>query len=56
MVTEDTAVLTQNMADLRAVVVQQPPTIFVNGKPPASFGVRQLVDLLSTEVEVVGKK
>lgn len=46
-----TAILTQDMADIRAAGVRQTPTFFVNGKPLPSFGARQLVDLVRSEVE-----
>jgi protein-disulfide isomerase len=41
-----TAVLDQDMADIRAVVVRQTPTFFVNGKPLPSFGAKHLQDLV----------
>lgn len=51
-----TAVLTQDLADIRAAGVRQTPTFFVNGKPLPSFGVRQLVDLVRSEVEAAKRK
>lgn len=53
---EITAVLTQDMADIRSVGVRQTPTFFVNGKPLPSFGVRQLVELVRSEVDAVRKR
>ncbi len=52
---EITAVLTQDMADVRAMGVKQTPTFFVNGKPLPSFGARQLFDLVRQEVEAARK-
>lgn len=45
-----TAVLDQDIADLKTVGVSQTPTFFVNGKPLQEFGVRQLQDLVRGEV------
>lgn len=53
---EITAVLEQDMADIRAVGVRQTPTFFVNGKPLPSFGTRQLQELVRTEVDTARKK
>jgi protein-disulfide isomerase len=53
---EVTAVLEQDMVDIRALGVRQTPTFFVNGKPLPSFGVRQLQELVRGEVDVVSKK
>jgi protein-disulfide isomerase len=55
MAPEITAVLTQDAADIRAVGVRQTPTFFVNGKPLPSFGVRQLQELVRSEVEAARK-
>ncbi len=52
---EITAVLNQDMADVKAVGVRQTPTFFVNGKPLPSFGARQLYDLVRQEVEAARK-
>ena len=51
-----TSVLEQDMADIRAIGVRQTPTFFVNGKPLPSFGVRQLQDLVGSEVATARKK
>lgn len=53
---EITAVLTQDMADIRTLGVRQTPTFFVNGKPLPSFGVRQLHELVRSEVEAARKR
>ena len=53
---EITAVLTQDMTDIRTLDVRQTPTFFVNGKPLPSFGVKQLQDLVRSEVEAVRKQ
>ena len=50
-----TAVLEQDMADIRAVGVRQTPTFFVNGKPLPSFGARQLQELVRGEVDAARK-
>lgn len=47
---EITAILEQDMADMRAVNLQGTPTFFVNGKPLPSFGPQQLHDLVAAEV------
>ena len=49
-------VLRQDMADIRSLNVRQTPTFFVNGKPLQSFGQRQLVDLVRSEVEAASRK
>jgi protein-disulfide isomerase len=49
-------VLRQDMADIRSLNVRQTPTFFVNGKPLQSFGQRQLVDLVRSEVEAASWK
>jgi protein-disulfide isomerase len=51
-----TAVLEQDMADIRAIGVRQTPTFFVNGKPLPSFGIRQLQELVRSEVDAARKK
>ncbi len=51
-----TAVLTQDMADMRAMGVRRTPTFFVNGKPLTSFGAQQLYDLVRQEVEKSNNK
>lgn len=48
---EITAVLEQDMADLKVVGVKATPTFFVNGKPLPSFGAQQLYDLVLGEVQ-----
>ena len=53
---EITAVLTQDMADIRTLDVRRTPTFFVNGKPLPSFGVKQLQDLVRSEVEAARKR
>lgn len=45
------AVLRQDFADLTALVVQQTPTFYVNGKPLAEFGPEQLLALVQAEVD-----
>ncbi len=52
---EVTAVLTQDMADVRAIGIKQTPTFFVNGKPLPSFGAQQLYDLVRQEVKAARK-
>jgi protein-disulfide isomerase len=49
-------VLQQDMADVKANNVRQTPTFFVNGKPLASFGVRQLNELVQNEVSAARAK
>ena len=46
-----TAILNQDMADVKNVGVQKTPTFFVNGKPLPSFGAEQLYKLVREEVE-----
>ena len=53
---EVTAVLEQDMADIRSVGVKRTPTFFVNGKPLSSFGAKQLQELVRAEIEAVRKK
>lgn len=50
---EITAVLEQDMADLKAAGVKATPTFFVNDKPLPSFGAQQLYDLVRSEVQSV---
>jgi len=45
-----TAVLNQDIQDLKAVGVSQTPTFFVNGKPLQEFGVAQFQDLVRGEI------
>ena len=45
-----TAILNQDMADVKNVGVQKTPTFFVNGKPLPSFGAEQLYELVREEV------
>ncbi|MCC6208103.1 MAG: DsbA family protein [Gammaproteobacteria bacterium] len=44
-------VLKQDLADAQAGGVTQTPTFFVHGKPLPSFGARQLLELVKSEVE-----
>lgn len=53
MAADVTAILTQDLAELRAVGVRQTPTCFVTGKSLPSFGVRQLVGLVRSEDEAL---
>ncbi len=46
-----TAILNQDMADVKNVGVQQTPTFFVNGRPLPSFGAEQLYRLVLEEVQ-----
>lgn len=48
-------VLEQDVADVKANNVRQTPTFFVNGKPLAEFGPKQLADLVLSEVEKARK-
>jgi len=48
--------LKQDVADIRVLNVKQTPTSFVNGKALASFGQRQLDELVRTEVEMAKQK
>ena len=48
--------LKQDVADIRVLNVKQTPTFFVNGKALASFGQRQLDELVRTEVEMAKQK
>lgn len=56
MAADITAILTQDMADIHEAKVRQTPTFFVNGKPLPSFGVRQLVELVQSEVAATKKR
>ncbi len=48
---EIVGVLNQDRADVQALGIRQTPTFFVNSKPLPEFGVRQLLDLVQSEVE-----
>ncbi len=50
-----TAILNQDMADVRAVGVEKTPTFFVNGKPLPTFGTEQLYRLVLEEVAIARK-
>ncbi len=50
-----TAILNQDMADVRAVGVERTPTFFVNGKPLPTFGPEQLYRLVLEEVAIARK-
>ncbi len=43
-------ILRQDMADARTLGVRRTPTFFVNGKPLIRFGVRELQELVASEV------
>jgi|TARA_A100001391_G_scaffold205467_1_gene207610 protein-disulfide isomerase len=45
------AIVDQDKVDLRALLVTQTPTFFVNGKPLPKFGFEQLKALVEEEVE-----
>lgn len=45
------AFLRQEAADVKQANVRRTPTFFVNGKPLASFGPQQLLDLVRSEVD-----
>ena len=45
------AVLNQDRADVEAVGVTQTPTFFVNGKPLAEFGAKQLLLQVQAEID-----
>jgi protein-disulfide isomerase len=47
-----TAILNQDMADVKAAGVDKTPTFFVNGRPLPSFGAKQLHALVSEEVAI----
>ncbi len=47
------SVISQDVADVKAVGVKGTPTFFVNGKPLLSFGTQQLADFVKSEVEAV---
>ena len=47
-----TAILNQDMADVKAAGVDKTPTFFVNGRPLPSFGIDQLFALVREEVEI----
>jgi protein-disulfide isomerase len=44
------AILRQEAEDLTALKVERTPTFYVNGKPLATFGAEQLVNLVESEV------
>lgn len=46
-----TAVLEQDIADMKAINLEGTPTFFVNGKPLQSFGPQQLYELVAAEVK-----
>ena len=50
MLSEITAVLNQDKADVEALAVRKTPTFYVNGRPLPSFGFQQLYDLVASEV------
>lgn len=50
-----TAVLIQDMEDIKTVGVRQTPTFYVNGKPLQSFGPDQLEELVRQEIELAKK-
>ncbi|WP_432470544.1 DsbA family protein [Amphritea sp. HPY] len=45
-----TNVLQQDNADVKAVGVEKTPTFFVNGRPLQTFGAKQLVELVNSEL------
>tara|TARA_R110002096_G_scaffold313983_1_gene508224 strand:- start:806 stop:1474 length:669 start_codon:yes stop_codon:yes gene_type:complete len=47
-----TAILNQDMADVKTAGVEKTPTFFVNGKPLPSFGAEQLYKLVREEVAI----
>jgi protein-disulfide isomerase len=50
-----TAILDQDMADVKAAGVDKTPTFFVNGRPLPSFGIDQLFALVEEEVAIARK-
>jgi len=50
-----TAILNQDMADVKKADVRKTPTFFVNGKPLSSFGAEQLYALVRDEVATARK-
>ncbi len=48
---EIVGMLNMDKADMQALGIRQTPTFFVNFKPLPEFGVQQLLDLVSAEVE-----
>ena len=48
---EVASVLKQDVTDLTALVIQQTPTFFVNGRPLPEFGPEQLLALVQAEVD-----
>lgn len=53
---EVTAVLEQDVADVKTLRIGQTPTFFVNGKPLPQFGPQELYDLVTSEVEAAKAK
>lgn len=47
---EVTAVLEQDVADLKAVGIERTPTFFVNGKEPSAFGPQPLYEAIVAEI------
>jgi protein-disulfide isomerase len=47
---EITAVLDQDVSDVKTLGIGQTPTFFVNGKPLPKFGAQELYDLVASEV------
>jgi protein-disulfide isomerase len=45
-----TALIEQDLADIRTLGVTRTPSFFVNGRPLETFGVQPLVDLVASEV------
>jgi len=53
---EVTAVLERDVADLKTVGVEKTPTFFVNGKEPAAFGPQPLYEAIVAEIERSAKE
>lgn len=49
---EITAVLNQDVQDLKAAGVERTPAFFVNGRPLEKFGAQQLYELVRSEIEL----
>ncbi|MDT8418888.1 MAG: thioredoxin domain-containing protein [Desulfuromonadales bacterium] len=45
-------IIEQDMADVKALNVQKTPGYFVNGKPLQTFGYKQLLHLIQTELDL----
>jgi protein-disulfide isomerase len=45
-------IVEQDMADLKKLNVRGTPTFFVNGKPPANFGLFYLKELIDSEIKI----